>query len=146
MLFLLNMLISIFVVSNDINHRQIPNVLVIGILIVCAINGWLNGFLLQVIPYSLLIFISLFFLWYMGVIGGGDVKLIVAFSLGVKPIFLILMLCVIGVLGGALLVTMYIWERWKKREPFSQGIPYGIPIVISGCFFSFLSGLNNLFF
>ncbi len=79
-----------------------------------------------------------FSLWLFGFIGGGDVKLISVFVVGIAPQFTVLTVCMVGILGGLQLGVAYMLQQ----QPFSRGVPYGVPIVLSGLAFTFLSNYS----
>ncbi|WCE32566.1 A24 family peptidase [Vibrio sp. SCSIO 43137] len=127
--------LSVRIIFCDIKTRRIPDVLSACVLLVGLINAWISGFVVDSIPVAFIVFIIFFVLWFLKVMGGGDVKLIVAFTVGIAPQFTLLMLCITGLLGGIQLGIMYLYQQ----QPFTRGIPYGVPIVISGLFFSLIS-------
>ncbi|EKO3863677.1 prepilin peptidase [Vibrio harveyi] len=85
------------------------------------------------------IFIAFFLLWMMNVVGGGDVKLIGALFLGVHSEYMLLAMIAIGLLGGIQILLMWMTAIFRQTPPFKNGIPYTIPIGISGLFFFYLS-------
>lgn len=127
-----------FIGYSDVRKREIPNYLVTVIFIYSVVNSWFNGFLLQSTLITLLVFIPFFIFWKMNIIGGGDVKLIAAFSFGLSPSLIVPMICFIGLLGGGQIILMYSVAKLRNKIPFDRGVPYGVPIVISGWFFSLL--------
>lgn len=134
--------LSLFIICSDIRHRKISNTLIFGVLIMSTITAWNNNFLLDSLLNALMIFVFFFALWSVNVLGGGDVKLIAAFSVGVTPPFIIQMLCLIGLLGGVQLVLIYFWSNISKKSLFKKGIPYGLPITLSGLIFM-ISSMNG---
>ncbi|WP_373317233.1 prepilin peptidase [Shewanella sairae] len=126
--------ISLLIIYNDVKYREIPNILVLNILLISLINAWAGGFLTRSLLAALIVLGLFILLWFLKVLGGGDVKLITAFSIGIDPHFLVLMLCTTGLLGGGLVVLMYLAPA-SFCSTVSRGIPYGIPIVLSGLFF-----------
>lgn len=91
------------------------------------------------VQVSTCVFITFFLLWLMNVIGGGDVKLIGALFLGVHSEYMLLAMIAIGLLGGIQILFMWIMAIFRQTSPFINGIPYTIPIGISGLYFFFLS-------
>lgn len=136
---ILSALICLLIGYSDVRNREIPNFLVAVIFVYGIVNSLLNGFLIQSTLITLLVFVLFLVFWKINVIGGGDVKLIVAFSFGLLPSLIVPMICFAGLLGGGQLVVMYSIAKLRNQPPFERGVPYGIPIVISGWFFSLLS-------
>lgn len=126
-------------IFSDARNRFIPNRLVISVLVISAVVALLNDFFFQSLLYALVVFGFFLVLWLANVLGGGDIKLVVAYSVGVEPQFTVFMICFIGLLGGLQIAVMYIWGGLRKKPAFERGIPYGIPIVLSGLFFSTLT-------
>ncbi len=127
--------LSICIIFSDVRTRTIPNYLVLGVLITSILNAWMNGFLAQSLFSALAVFVIFFSLWLFGFIGGGDVKLVSVFVVGIAPQFTVLTVCMVGILGGLQLGVAYMLQQ----QPFSRGVPYGVPIILSGLAFTFLS-------
>ncbi|MCC4854048.1 A24 family peptidase, partial [Vibrio lentus] len=79
------------------------------------------------------------YLWKSSLLGGGDVKLIIAYIIGIKPIIIPHFLLLTGVIGGVVCYLFLLNARLKKNSTKEVTIPYGIPISISGFVFSTLS-------
>ncbi len=141
MLFLPLLLLAVLVMVSDIRSRLISNRLCVGILMINSLIAFSAGYLWQTLPYSALGLMVFGLLWLRGVMGGGDVKLLLAFSVGISPVFLLLALCAVGLLGGVQVVWMYLAGRVRRQPAFSRGIPYGIPVTVSGLIFTLLSFL-----
>lgn len=131
---LISLIISLIILKSDWIKRIIPNNLIIMLVINNSILAYLDGHLLLSILHSLILFLFLVILWYYGVFGGGDVKLIVSFSLGITPNLIFYNLVFIGILGGVFIFLMFLF----MKEPFKRGVPYGIPICISSFLFLLL--------
>lgn len=127
--------LSARIIFSDVKTRTIPDILSAGVMFFSLVNAWISGFVVDSVLAAFIVFVVFFILWLLNVIGGGDVKLIVAFTVGIAPQLTILMLCVTGLLGGIQLGIMYLYQQ----QPFTRGIPYGVPIVISGLLFSLIS-------
>ncbi|KXO09540.1 Type IV prepilin peptidase TadV/CpaA [Moritella sp. JT01] len=66
-------------------------------------------------------------------IGGGDAKLLFAFSIAIAPNYLLLTIMLIIFVGG-LQAAILILFSWFKREPYTRGVPYGFAICIGSLF------------
>lgn len=80
---------------------------------------------------SFFILVVGFFLFLLKVIAAGDIKLLAALSLAIKPEFIVLSLCCVLVLGGVValmyLIYGFLTDLQKVRQ---RGIPYAIPICL----------------
>jgi len=85
--------------------------------------------------------------FHFGMMGGGDVKLIVALSLWLPIGAFLAMLVVMSVAGGVLTAGMLI-DRRIRRKPGPQSppieVPYGIAIAFAGLFVLHEPLLNTL--
>ncbi|MFT9408373.1 A24 family peptidase [Acetobacter fabarum] len=129
----------------DVRVREIPDWVSLGLLALAILNGaavhWIS------LVFGALIYLLLFFLWSLGVIGGGDVKLIAVTSLFFMPYEQLIFLLNIGLAGGVL-AMLYLFgrnrlpiiskrttknrvlrvEAWRIRRGMS--LPYAVAIAI----------------
>ena len=102
----------------DLRSRRIPNWLVfpffgIGLAVSVWLNGWhgaeqsLYGAGLGLLIYG--------FLFWMGGMGAGDVKLCAAIGAWIGPYQLILALVMTGVVGGVMALAMAAWGGFLKE-------------------------------
>lgn len=116
----------------DIRERIISNRLNAAIAIL-AVPWWfaldLSGFDIAV-QLGLAIGVLVLFgaCFALGMMGGGDVKLLVALALWLPLTKLMLMLQWMALGGGALTAVMLLWYR-VRRLPGRPEIPYGVAIV-----------------
>lgn len=76
----------------------------------------------------------------MGMMGGGDVKLIGALALWLPPVPLLDMLTTMALVGGAVTLAMIVEHRWHRHRaaigarsaPGPIEVPYGVAIAIAG--------------
>ncbi|WP_407547170.1 prepilin peptidase [Vibrio parahaemolyticus] len=127
---LFNLVVSLMIFRTDWLSRTIPNKLVLILLVNNSFIAYQQGHLIQSVSYSFLLSLFLMVLWYYRVFGGGDVKLVLSFSVGLSPNLIFYNLAFIGILGGVLVGMMYIFIK----DPFKNGVPYGIPICVSSIF------------
>src|SRR3954468_16090370 len=78
-----------------------------------------------------IVFVLLAAAFYMGMMGGGDVKLAAALALWFPPLATIKFLVLMSLAGGALTLVLLVWHRARKREGRPQ-IPYGVAIAFGG--------------
>jgi prepilin peptidase CpaA len=67
----------------------------------------------------------------LGMMGGGDVKLLAALSLWLPPAAVVVLLVLMSLAGGALTLAMAIRHRIARREEKLE-IPYGVAIAFGG--------------
>ena len=103
----------------------------------------LNGYLASSLPISIACFFVGVLLWYLKVLGAGDVKLLAALVIGIQPDLVTVTLISIGFMGGGLVLIMYIIGKIKRFNAYKKGIPYGIPIALSCFIFSTISTLSS---
>lgn len=115
----------------DLRRRQIDNWLNAGIAagapvfwIATSLSLGEIGFQLAIALCALAVFAGLFAL---GLMGGGDVKLLVALALWVKPLWFLQLIMVMAVAGGALTLVFGAWHLAQRRRD-RAAIPYGIAI------------------
>lgn len=143
--FLIALNLSIFssVCIFDWKHRKIPNNLNKIALVFNLVIALLNGYLSSSLPISIVCFFVGVLLWYLKILGAGDVKLLAALVVGIQPNLVTATLISIGFMGGILVIVMYVIGKVKRFNIYKKGIPYGIPIALSGFIFSTISILSN---
>jgi prepilin peptidase CpaA len=69
--------------------------------------------------------------FYLGMMGGGDVKLAAALALWFSPQSTIKFLVLTSLAGGVLTLGVLAWHRAKRREGRPE-VPYGVAIAFGG--------------
>lgn len=120
----------------DIRTFNIPNALNLGIALSAPLLWWADGAALwpdaaSRFGVALLVFAALAAAFYLGVMGGGDVKmasaLLLWFPAGRAPDFLMIM----SLAGGV--VTLFAVARHRLlRRAGRPEIPYGVAIAAAG--------------
>jgi prepilin peptidase CpaA len=116
----------------DLRARIIPDRLNIAVAVLAA--GWwiANGLGLGAIGLQLLAALLVFGLFAglfaLGMIGGGDVKLLTALALWLPPMLLIKMLVLMVLAGGLLSIAMIAWKFARKSKAAGE-VPYGVAIA-----------------
>ncbi|WP_390502593.1 prepilin peptidase [Vibrio harveyi] len=140
LLFWLICLINVMCVFySDIRHRTVKHRFIFIISIISLLSLYYSPAPFNQVLVSTCVFITFFLLWMMNVVGGGDVKLIGALFLGVHSEYMLLAIIAIGLLGGMQIFLMWMIATIRQSSPFKNGVPYTIPIGISGLFFFYLS-------
>ena len=119
----------------DWRRRQIDNKLNAAIALAAPLFWWASGLTLIDVAWqlgvallSLVILAGLFALRWMG---GGDVKLLTALALWIKPSLFLQLLVVMALVGGVLTLTLGAWHI-ARRQRDRLAIPYGIAIACAG--------------
>ncbi len=122
----------------DARTREIANWKTAAVALLAPVWWYANGLdpwpgmALQV-GIALVVFALFLVAFHFGMMGGGDVKLIVALALWLPfPVFLS-MLMVMSIVGGIVTLVMMIEHRAKK-SPGQIEVPYGVAIAIAGLF------------
>jgi prepilin peptidase CpaA len=138
--------ILITVAYRDMRERRIPNVLCLTVAtlgltrILLAKNPVAAGYTLAA---GAAILIVAFLLFWRGIIGGGDAKLIPAMVLLIGYRNLIDFLFLMSLCGGALALAIMARERFGPRclrsrpressgESTRSTVPYGVAIAVAG--------------
>ena len=135
---LLALLAALLVIAaaGDLRSRIISNWLN-GAIAALAIPFWfsigLSPWPDMALQIALAAGIFLFFalLFNLGMMGGGDVKLIAAIALWLPAVALLHLLIVMSLAGGALTLAMIAHRRLKKSSAEVE-VPYGVAIACGG--------------
>ncbi len=120
----------------DVRTREIANWKNAAVALLAPVWWYANG--LDVWPDMALqlgcaagVFAVFLVAFHFGMMGGGDVKLIVALALWLPfPAFLS-MLMVMSIVGGLVTIIMMI-ERAMKKNAGQIEVPYGVAIAVAG--------------
>jgi prepilin peptidase CpaA len=142
-----------FIAYGDIRTRRIPNEFIVGILALAAFRTALVGSPIAVLytfAASAALFLGTFLLFWRGLLGGGDVKLIGATALLVGYHELSEFLVVMSVSGALIALAVVARDKLRLRRataPALQGpvpededqetparltVPYGVAIAAAG--------------
>jgi len=145
---ILGVCIFAVVAYGDIRTRRIPNELVVAILTLAAFRIALArdpSAALYTLAASVALFAATFLLFWRGLLGGGDVKLLVAtgFLIGYHDLFQFLF--VMSVCGALVAVAVLAHNRLGRRvaasdpehpeppePPARLTVPYGVAISVAG--------------
>jgi prepilin peptidase CpaA len=138
--------IFISVAYGDFRTRRIPNEFIVGILALAAVRMALTATPASAL-FTLLaaaaLFVGTFLLFWRGLLGGGDVKLIGATALLVGYHELFEFLFVMSVSGALIAVAILAQDRLVRRRatapatedqdtPARLTVPYGVAIAAAG--------------
>lgn len=120
----------------DLRERDIPNQLPLAIMLLAPAWWWAGGVdawpaLAWQAAVAALVFAVLCGAWLLGLMGGGDVKLLAALALWFAPVPLLGMLAVMGVAGGAVTLATLIHHRLRASAAAPE-VPYGVAIAFAG--------------
>jgi prepilin peptidase CpaA len=143
---LLGICLFAIVAYGDIRSRRIPNELIVGILALAAFRAALAGdpsAALYTLVASAALFVATFLLFWRGLLGGGDVKLLTAtaFLIGYHDLFEFLF--VMSVSGALVALAVLSRDRLGRgavtapvledQEPRARlTVPYGVAIAAAG--------------
>ena len=126
----------LFSIYSDIRYRLIYNKVTMAIAAAAPVYWYASGsFGLTDIGLHLLVgavafaFFALFF--YLGMMGGGDVKLFAALSLWFHWIVVLRMMFYASLAGGAVTIIFLIIHKLKQKDGPPR-IPYGVAIAAAG--------------
>lgn len=130
--------LGLFLVSagiEDARFRNIANWKNASIALLAPAFWWANGLALwpdAAIQIAVALAVFAFFAgaFWLGQMGGGDVKLIGAVALWLPPSLTLWMLIIMSLVGGVLTIVMMIDKYWRRREAPIE-VPYGIAIAIA---------------
>jgi prepilin peptidase CpaA len=133
------------VAYSDIRTRRIPNELIAGILALAAFRIALEGdpdTAIRTLAAGAALFGATFLLFWRGLLGGGDVKLMVATGFLVGYHDVLAYLFVMTVSGALMAFAILAGERLKLRAPMPAEesgekparvtVPYGVAISAAG--------------
>jgi prepilin peptidase CpaA len=120
----------------DIRRRQIDNWLTFGIALAAPLFWWASGLSLWPdvawqLGVALLSFAVLAGLFALRAMGGGDVKLLTALALWIKPLWFLKLVVMMALIGGVLTVVFGAWHIARRRRE-KLAIPYGVAISSAG--------------
>ncbi len=124
----------VFAAISDIRHRRIANWLNIVIAAGAPLFWFASGMatwpdMAIQLGLAFVVFWVFAALFAMGLLGGGDVKLLGAIALWIAPIAFLNVLLIMAFVGGAMAVVFVVRRTvWKPKTPGT--LPYGVAITI----------------
>ena len=126
----------LFAAFTDIRSRQISNRLNIAIALGAPLFWWASGLSLwpeiaMQIGVAVAAFAVLAGMFALGMMGGGDVKLLTALALWIDPTAFLQLIIIMALAGGVLTIIMGAWH-FLCRQKDRLAIPYGVAIAFGG--------------
>ena len=120
----------------DIRTFNISNELNLAIALIAPLHWWASGTPLWPaaaahVGIAILIFVVLTGAWWLGMMGGGDVKMASAVALWLPPAAVPAFVVVMSLAGGVVTLIALIRHRMARREGRPE-VPYGVAIAASG--------------
>ncbi len=131
----------------DIRSRQISNRLNIAIAIGAPLFWWSSGLALwpdiaMQVGVAIAAFAVLAGMFALGMMGGGDVKLLTALALWIEPTAFLQLIIIMAIAGGVLTIIMGAWH-FLRRQKERLAIPYGVAIAFGGLWVLAVNYLPN---
>jgi prepilin peptidase CpaA len=121
--------------TGDLRARIIPNKLNLAIAAAAVPFWWLSGYgwadVAAQIGIAAGVFLLFAFLFQIGWIGGGDVKLLGALGLWLPLAAVVKLLVIMSLAGGVLCIVMAVRAR-RKATGERPEVPYGVAIAFAG--------------
>jgi prepilin peptidase CpaA len=122
--------------ATDLRRRVIANELNLAIALLAPIWWWVSGLSLWPdvalqIGFALAVFAVFAGLFAMGMMGGGDVKLLGALALWLPWQAMMTLLLVMAIVGGAVTAVTVIHHKLSRRIGPPE-VPYGVAIALAG--------------
>lgn len=136
----------LYVCYTDSRYRLIRNEVVIFVFVLSLLMGYLMGDGVNIginIYAPLIILVIGFILNYVNIVGAGDVKLLVALSVGLTTASVYKLLLLVALAGLPIAIIAYIVHK-IKRTSYRCDVPYGVAIAI-GYWILLLSLFNSIF-
>lgn len=122
----------------DLRRRQIDNWLNAAIALGAPLFWWSSGLSLWPgvawqLGIAVVTFIATAALFALRAMGGGDVKLLTALALWIRPTHFLFLVVIMAMLGGLLTILFGAWHVARRKQG-RVAIPYGIAISAAGLF------------
>ena len=121
---------------SDLRSRKIGNWLTAGIALTAPLFWWASGLapwpdIAVQLGVALGAFLVLAGLFYLGQMGGGDVKLLSALALWIAPWPFLKLVIMMALIGGVLTIVLAGWYLMRRQRE-KLAIPYGVAIAMAG--------------
>ncbi|MCF1428421.1 MAG: A24 family peptidase [Shewanella sp.] len=103
----------------DIKFRKVPNALCLIVAALCFALLVCYGQWINLIHSGAIILVGIF-LSYFRLLGGGDTKLLAAYSLAISPAYLPATLLMVALVGGGVSLLYWLWLKLINSQLFSR--------------------------
>lgn len=122
----------LFVCYTDMRYRLIHNQVVVFIFILSLLMGFMmkDDNNIEINIYAPLTILAIgFILNYINIVGAGDIKLLVALTVGLSTESVYKLLLLVALAGLPIAIIAYIVHKVRKNSPRCE-VPYGVAIAI----------------
>lgn len=122
----------LYVCYTDMRYRLIHNQVVIFIFALSLLMGFMmkDNSNIEINIYAPLIILAIgFILNYINIVGAGDIKLLVALTVGLSTESVYKLLLLVALAGLPIAIIAYIVHKVRKNSPRCE-VPYGVAIAI----------------
>ena len=121
----------------DLRTRTIPNWLSAAVAALAPLFWWAAGVAfypdaVERIGAAYLIFVIFFAMFWLGGMGGGDVKLGTAIALWFPPLGTLMFFVITSLVGGLVSLGAWIHHHKLRRSEGKTEVPYGVAIAAGG--------------
>lgn len=134
--FVLILLMSLVISSNDIRYRRIKNSHIVLLAVCCMAFQVINGIHLISFITAILALGLGFIVFQLGFIGAGDVKLYSVYLMAISPTYSLLSIYAILAVGALESCGYLVIGALTNRVSYirARGVPYGVAIsLVSVC-------------
>lgn len=129
-------ILLVWIAVVDIRTFTISDGINIGIALMAPLFWWASGVDLWPdaairVGVAVAVFLLFAFMFHLGAMGGGDVKLAGALALWFAPYETMQMLVMMSLAGGALTLIVLAESKFRKKEGRPE-VPYGVAIAFGG--------------
>jgi prepilin peptidase CpaA len=139
--------VLLYAIYTDLKERTIDDWFNLGIALAAPLYWWASGLSLWPdmaiqLGFGLVIIAIFLGVFALGMMGGGDVKLLGALALWLPPMPFFGLLIVMSIIGGVLTIFFLIRHKLAKLAGQPE-IPYGVAISLAGFWAIYERYLNH---
>ncbi len=136
-----------YAIYTDLKERVIDDWFNLGIALLAPLYWWASGLSLWPdmaiqLGFGLVVIAIFLGIFALGMMGGGDVKLLGALALWLPPMPFFSLLIVMSIFGGVLTIFFLIRHKMAKLTGQPE-IPYGVAISLAGYWVIYERYLNH---
>jgi prepilin peptidase CpaA len=139
--------VLLYAIYTDLKERTIDDWFTLGVALAAPLYWWASGLSLWPdaaiqLGFGLLVFGFFIGIFALGMMGGGDVKLLGALGLWLPPTAFLSLLIIMSIAGGALTIIFLVRHKLAKLAGQPE-IPYGVAISLAGFWAIYERYLNH---